>query len=192
LRLPSRPRRRHWWVRLYRRLLHRSAPQRRLARSHDSEEPWPGRGSARDHRQDRGQRGAIEFAAADLNSDAGLANAVAGADYVLHVASPVPTVDRKRCEDSIASSGSATRASYVPRANLVGIQNWRRASTTVGISRHGTVTRTEFGSANLQFPVRAQAAVAARHVRNASSRRTRSVWRDVRWRWTLNVLWTAA
>jgi hypothetical protein len=136
--------------------------------------------------------GAIEFAAADLNSDAGLANAVAGADYVLHVASPVPTVDRKRCEDSIASSGSATRASYVPRANLVGIQNWRRASTTVGISRHGTVTRTEFGSANLQFPVRAQAAVAARHVRNASSRRTRSVWRDVRWRWTLNVLWTAA
>jgi dihydroflavonol-4-reductase len=55
--------------------------------------------------------GAIEFAAADLNSDAGLANAVAGADYVLHVASPVPTVDRKRCEDSIASSGSATRAS---------------------------------------------------------------------------------
>ena len=41
---------------------------------------------------------------------------------------------------------------------------------------------------NLQFPVRAQAAVAARHVRNASSRRTRSVWREVRWRWTLNVL----
>jgi len=36
---------------------------------------------------------AIEFAAADLNSDAGWANAVAGADYVLHVASPVPTVD---------------------------------------------------------------------------------------------------
>jgi hypothetical protein len=30
------------------------------------------------------------------------------------------------------------------------------------------------------------------NVRNASSRRTRSVWRDVRWRWTLNVLWTAA
>ncbi len=45
---------------------------------------------------------------------------------------------------------------------------------------------------NLQFPIRAQAAVAARHVPNASSRRTRSVWRDVRWRWTLNVLWTAA
>src|SRR5580693_9627148 len=37
--------------------------------------------------------GAIEFAAADLNLDAGWTNAVAGADYVLHVASPVPTVD---------------------------------------------------------------------------------------------------
>jgi hypothetical protein len=41
-------------------------------------------------------------------------------------------------------------------------------------------------------PLRVHAAVAARHVRNASSRRTRSVRRDVRWRWTLNVLWTAA
>ena len=33
--------------------------------------------------------GAIEFAAADLNSDTGWANTVAGADHVLHVASPV-------------------------------------------------------------------------------------------------------
>jgi hypothetical protein len=49
-----------------------------------------------------------------------------------------------------------------------------------------------FAVRNLQFPVWAQAAVAARHVRNASSRRTRSVWRDVRWRWTLKVFWTAA
>src|SRR5215831_14462194 len=37
----------------------------------------------------------IEFVAADLNSDAGWTDAVAGADYVLHVASPVPTVDPK-------------------------------------------------------------------------------------------------
>jgi hydroxypyruvate isomerase len=43
-----------------------------------------------------------------------------------------------------------------------------------------------------EAPVRAQAAAAARHVWNASSRRTRSVRRDVRWRWTLNVFWTAA
>ena len=36
--------------------------------------------------------GTIEFVAADLNSDDGWADAVAGADYVLHVASPVPAV----------------------------------------------------------------------------------------------------
>jgi len=45
---------------------------------------------------------------------------------------------------------------------------------------------------NLEVPVLAHAAVAARHVWNASSRRTRSVRRDVRWRWTLKVFWTAA
>ena len=44
----------------------------------------------------------------------------------------------------------------------------------------------------LECPVRTQAAVAARHVRMASSRKTRSVRRDVRWRWTLKVFWTAA
>jgi hypothetical protein len=37
-----------------------------------------------------------------------------------------------------------------------------------------------------------RAAVAARHVRNASSRKMRSVRRDLRWRGTLNVFWTAA
>ena len=39
--------------------------------------------------------GAIEFVEADLNSDGGWADAVTGADYVLHVASPVPAVDPK-------------------------------------------------------------------------------------------------
>jgi alkylation response protein AidB-like acyl-CoA dehydrogenase len=43
----------------------------------------------------------------------------------------------------------------------------------------------------LESPVRTQAAVAARHVWMASSRKTRSVRRDVRWRWTLKVFWTA-
>src|SRR5271157_2659735 len=38
---------------------------------------------------------------------------------------------------------------------------------------------------NLEVPGRAQAAVAARQVWNASSRRARSVRREVRWRWTL-------
>jgi hypothetical protein len=50
----------------------------------------------------------------------------------------------------------------------------------------------EFATRSPGVTARAHAAVAARHVRNALSLRTRSVLRDVRWRWTLNVLWTAA
>ena len=45
--------------------------------------------------------GAIEFMAADLNSDTGWADAVAGADYVLHVASPVPIVDPKSDDELV-------------------------------------------------------------------------------------------
>ena len=52
--------------------------------------------------------GAIEFAAADLNSDAGWANAVAGADYVLHVASPVPTVDPKTDDELVRPARDGT------------------------------------------------------------------------------------
>ena len=48
------------------------------------------------------------------------------------------------------------------------------------------------GGARFGRPAAPHAAVAARHVRNASSRKTRSVRRDMRWRWTLNVFWTAA
>jgi transposase len=44
----------------------------------------------------------------------------------------------------------------------------------------------------LEVPTQVQAAVAARHVWNASSRKTRSVRRDVRWRWTLKMFWTTA
>jgi hypothetical protein len=44
----------------------------------------------------------------------------------------------------------------------------------------------------LKVPTQVQAAAAARHVRNALSRRTRSVRRDVRWRWMLKVFWTTA
>jgi dihydroflavonol-4-reductase len=44
---------------------------------------------------------AIEFIAADLNSDAGWAKAVAGADYVLHVASPFPAVDPKSDDELV-------------------------------------------------------------------------------------------
>ena len=57
-------------------------------------------------------------------------------------------------------------------------------------------TLTEALSRELQLaagsqhdPVRVHAALAARHVRKASSRKTRSVRRDVRWRWTLKIPW---
>ncbi len=43
----------------------------------------------------------IELAAADLNADAGWADAVAGVDYVLHVASPVPAVDPKSDDELV-------------------------------------------------------------------------------------------
>jgi nucleoside-diphosphate-sugar epimerase len=52
--------------------------------------------------------GAIEFAAADLNSDAGWANAVAGADYVLHVASPVPAADPKTDDELVRPARDGT------------------------------------------------------------------------------------
>jgi nucleoside-diphosphate-sugar epimerase len=52
--------------------------------------------------------GAIEFAAADLNSDTGWADAVGGADYVLHVASPVPTVDPKSDDELVRPARNGT------------------------------------------------------------------------------------
>jgi dihydroflavonol-4-reductase len=50
----------------------------------------------------------IEFAAADLNPDAGWADAVAGVNYVLHVASPVPTVDPKSDEELVRPARDGT------------------------------------------------------------------------------------
>jgi dihydroflavonol-4-reductase len=52
--------------------------------------------------------GAIQFMAADLNSDTGWADAVAGADYVLHVASPVPTVDPKPDDELVRPARDGT------------------------------------------------------------------------------------
>jgi len=52
--------------------------------------------------------GAIEFVAADLNSDGGWADAVTGADYVLHVASPVPAVDPKNDDELVRPARDGT------------------------------------------------------------------------------------
>jgi hypothetical protein len=53
-------------------------------------------------------------------------------------------------------------------------------------------TNLDRRGAGCERPPELQAAVAARNVRKASSLRTRSVRRDVRWRWTLKVFWTTA
>ncbi len=52
--------------------------------------------------------GAIEFVGTDLNADAGWADAVAGADYVLHVASPVPAVDPKTDDELVRPARDGT------------------------------------------------------------------------------------
>jgi dihydroflavonol-4-reductase len=52
--------------------------------------------------------GAIEFAVADLNSDVGWADAVAGADYVLHVASPAPAVSPKDDDEVVRPARDGT------------------------------------------------------------------------------------
>jgi dihydroflavonol-4-reductase len=52
--------------------------------------------------------GAIELAAADLNSDAGWPDAVVGVDYVLHVASPLPAVDPKNDDELVRPARDGT------------------------------------------------------------------------------------
>jgi dihydroflavonol-4-reductase len=64
---------------------------------------------------------AIEVVKADLNSDEGWDQAVAGADCVLHVASPVPTVDPKSDDELVRSAhDGALRAQGCARC-------WRQA-----------------------------------------------------------------
>ena len=66
-------------------------------------------------------------------------------------------------------------------------------STDIAAAHASALSRElNLAARRLEVPDEVQAAVAARHVRNASSRKTRSVRRDVRWRWTLKVFWMAA
>src|SRR5271166_4912621 len=50
----------------------------------------------------------IEFVEADLNSDAGWDKAVVGAEYVLHVASPVPVTDPKNDDELVRPARDGT------------------------------------------------------------------------------------
>ena len=62
----------------------------------------------------------------------------------------------------------------------------------IGDRRLALSREPEFATRSPEVTARAHAAVAARHVRNAVVSATRSVRRDVRWRWTLKVLRMAA
>ena len=50
----------------------------------------------------------IEFVEADLNSDAGWSQATGGAQYVLHVASPVPVTDPKNDDELVRPARDGT------------------------------------------------------------------------------------
>ena len=45
-------------------------------------------------------------------------------------------IERKRCEHTRACPSHS--GDYLPRANLLGIQNWRMASTAAGMLRHAS------------------------------------------------------
>jgi dihydroflavonol-4-reductase len=76
---------------------------------------------------------AIEFAAADLNSDAGWADAVAGADYVLHVASPFPSVDPKG-DDELVRPARDGALRVLKAARDAGVKRVVMTSSVVAIS----------------------------------------------------------
>ena len=57
----------------------------------------------------RGRRPSIAgFVEADLNSDAGWDKAVVGAEYVLHVPSPVPVTDPKNDDELVRPARDGT------------------------------------------------------------------------------------
>ena len=72
-----------------------------MARTHHCTKSRKGRTGALKHRQNRAGAETIEFIEADLNSDLAWDRAVAGADYVLHIASPAPAVAPKSDDELV-------------------------------------------------------------------------------------------
>ena len=60
----------------------------------------------------------IEFVEADLNSDAGWSQATCGAQYVLHVASPVPVTDPKNDDELVRPARDGTLRVLRPHGTL--------------------------------------------------------------------------
>jgi dihydroflavonol-4-reductase len=81
---------------------------RRWGRSHDARKLERADDVRSAIRKIAAKANTIEFVAADLNSSAGWADAVTEADYMLHVASPVPTVDPKYDEELVRPARDGT------------------------------------------------------------------------------------
>jgi dihydroflavonol-4-reductase len=82
----------------------------------------------------------IEFACADLNSDAGWANALAGADYVLHIASPVST--NPKSDDAIIRPARDGALRVLKAARDAGVRRVVMTSSMAAIA-YGRGARVE-------------------------------------------------
>jgi hypothetical protein len=89
-----------------------------------------------------------------------------------------PVASSAKCQ-ATATSGTSMRSSSLSAARGIGCGE-------------GFVTGTLIDSQRRVGTVLAHAAVAVLQVSNAPLLRMRSVFRDVRWRWVLKLLWTAA
>ena len=110
---------------------------------------------------------------------------------------------RRMIEDmTIRNLSPATQQSYVHAVSKfsryfghspdrLGLEDVRAYQVHL-ISKGHCHTNQIWPARRWEVPTQVQAAVAARHVWKASSRKTWSVRRDVRWRWTLKAFWTTA
>ncbi|MGA7397515.1 MAG: aldehyde reductase [Solirubrobacterales bacterium] len=85
--------------------------------------------------------GALTFFAADLNDDAGWTEAVAGCDYVLHIASPFPNAQPKDAQELIVPARDG--ALRVIRAGLAaGVKRIVMTSSVAAVRGDGGPVRT--------------------------------------------------
>ena len=101
----------------FRQPLHSPASDRRPSGAHHGAEPEreaDARALLREGGADPGDR--LSFIAAELNNDAGWSDAVAGCEYVLHVASPFPQTVPKNEDELIVPAPRARYGCYAPLA----------------------------------------------------------------------------
>ena len=109
----------------------------------------PGRGesvrAALSQLVDPGDR--LAFVPADLNRDTGWAEAAAGCDYVLHVASPLPT-GRSRSDDELVRPARDGALRVLAAARAAGVRRVVMTSSIAAISYGHGAGRTSFTEAD--------------------------------------------